>query len=88
MWQIPIEFKTIRPTTVLINDPSHISGRRELVKGIAQKALDLNFDGLMIESHYHPELAWADAAQQVKPDDLGEIIKNLKTSKIHFEGTE
>ena len=88
MWQIPIEFRTIRPEIPMINDPSHISGKRILVPEIAQKALDLNFDGLMIESHYQPDTAWTDAAQQLTPEALGELIGHLKTRKIHFEGPD
>ncbi len=88
MWQIPIEFRTIRPEIPMINDPSHISGRRDLVASIAQKALDLNFDGLMIESHFQPDAAWTDAAQQLTPEVLGELIGKLKTRKVHFEAPE
>lgn len=88
MWQIPIEFRTIRPEIPMINDPSHISGRRDLVPSIAQKALDLNFDGLMIESHVQPDAAWTDAAQQLTPEVLGELIGKLNTRKIHFEAPE
>lgn len=88
MWQIPVEFRTLRPEIPMINDPSHISGKRALVPEIAQKALDLNFDGLMIESHYQPDAAWTDAAQQLTPEALGELIAKLKTRKIHFEAPE
>lgn len=77
MWELPIEFRTLRPELVLINDPSHISGKRALVKGIAQHALDLNFDGLMIESHIHPDAAWTDAAQQLSPADLNQLMREL-----------
>jgi len=75
MWELPIEFRTLRPELVLINDPSHISGKRSLVKGIAQHALDLNFDGLMIESHINPDAAWTDAAQQLSPADLNQLMR-------------
>ncbi|WP_367203990.1 chorismate mutase [Algoriphagus sp.] len=88
LWQIPIEFRTHFPDLMMINDPSHISGKRNLVPIIAQKALDLNFDGLMIESHIHPEQAWTDAAQQLTPQDLGILLQHLKTRKVHFEGSE
>ncbi|MDF2158404.1 bifunctional 3-deoxy-7-phosphoheptulonate synthase/chorismate mutase type II [Algoriphagus sp. CAU 1675] len=88
MWQLPIEFKSHFPEIPMINDPSHISGKRSLVPLIAQKALDLNFDGLMIESHISPDQAWSDATQQVTPFDLGNILKNLKTRKIRFEAPE
>lgn len=77
MWELPIEFRTLLPELVLINDPSHISGKRALVKGIAQHALDLNFDGLMIESHCNPDSAWTDAAQQLSPTDLHQLLSEL-----------
>jgi chorismate mutase len=88
MWQLPIEFRTLRPELVLINDPSHISGKRALVQGIAQHALDLNFDGLMIESHVQPDQAWTDAAQQLSPADLQQLMASLVTRKVQFEGSQ
>ena len=87
MWELPIEFRTLRPELVLINDPSHISGKRALVKGIAQHALDLNFDGLMIESHVNPDQAWTDAAQQLTPGDLKKLMDELITRNERFEGS-
>jgi chorismate mutase len=86
LWQIPIEFRTHFPEIMMINDPSHISGKRELVPLIAQKALDLNFDGLMIESHIDPDNAWSDAQQQLTPAALKKMISELKTRKVKFEG--
>jgi len=77
MWEIPIELKRIYPEIPLFSDPSHISGNRELIASLAQKALDLNFDGLMIEAHRMPDEAWSDAGQQVTPERLGEIVKGL-----------
>jgi chorismate mutase len=77
MWQIPIELKTRFPELPIINDPSHISGQRHLVPGIAQMALDLNFDGLMIESHVDSDAAWSDAAQQLTPGDLSTLLRSL-----------
>ncbi|WP_237563104.1 bifunctional 3-deoxy-7-phosphoheptulonate synthase/chorismate mutase type II [Algoriphagus kandeliae] len=88
LWQIPIEFRTQFPELMMINDPSHIAGKRSLVPVIAQKALDLNFDGLMIESHINPDQAWTDAAQQLTPADLQVMLQHLKTRKVHFEGSE
>lgn len=82
MWQIPIEFKTMFPGIPLFNDPSHICGKRALIPQIAQMALDLNFDGLMIESHIHPDAAWSDAEQQFTPDDLGLLLASLKTREV------
>jgi chorismate mutase len=85
MWELPIEFRTLRPELVLINDPSHISGKRALVKGIAQHALDLNFDGLMIESHVNPDAAWTDAAQQLSPADLNQLMRELVSRNGEFK---
>ena len=76
-WQIAIDFKNAMPDIPMINDPSHICGRRDLLQKVAQKALDLNFDGLMIESHITPETAWSDAAQQITPEIYGQMISEL-----------
>jgi len=65
----------------MICDPSHIAGRRDLIFDLSQAALDLNFDGLMIETHWDPDNAWSDAAQQVTPTQLVEIMHNLKVRK-------
>ena len=64
-WQLPIELQNKFPDLPLICDPSHISGRRDILQDISQTALDLNFDGLMIETHINPDKAWSDAAQPV-----------------------
>lgn len=77
MWQIPIELKTHFPSLPIICDPSHISGKRELIPFIAQKALDLGMDGLMIESHYDPSVALSDAEQQLTPQQLNELLSKL-----------
>ncbi len=77
MWEIPIELKRTIPNLAVICDPSHISGKRELLQSVSQKALDLSMDGLMIESHYDPDIALTDAAQQLKPEDLESLINNL-----------
>ena len=77
-WQIPIELRNRFPDLPLICDPSHITGRREMIQEVSQQALDLNYDGLMIETHIDPENAWSDAAQQVTPVNLKKIIKALK----------
>lgn len=76
-WQIPIELKTRIPNIPLICDPSHIAGKRHLLQSISQKAVDLNFDGLMIESHRNPDEAWSDAKQQITPQKLSEMINEL-----------
>ena len=76
-WPIPIELKRRKPDLAMICDPSHITGNRDRVAGIAQKAMDMHFDGLMIETHPRPDEAWSDAAQQVTPHQLKEILANL-----------
>jgi len=78
-WQIPIELKTILPNMPIIGDPSHIAGRRDLIQEVSQKSLDLNYDGLMIESHRDPDNAMSDAKQQVTPDSLKNILGGLQT---------
>ena len=80
-WQIAIEFKNRFPDLPLICDPSHITGNREMIFDVSQTALDLNFDGLMIETHWDPENAWSDAAQQVTPTKLKQIMQDLKIRK-------
>ncbi|SFR32533.1 3-deoxy-D-arabinoheptulosonate-7-phosphate synthase [Robiginitalea myxolifaciens] len=80
-WQLAIELQTRFPDLPLINDPSHISGRRDLIFDVSQTALDLNFDGLMIETHWDPDNAWSDAAQQVTPDRLVQIMDDLRIRK-------
>ena len=77
MWEIPIELKRILPNLPVICDPSHISGKRELLKAVSQKALDLSFDGLMIESHYNPDIALTDAMQQLTPTALKTMLDDL-----------
>jgi len=80
-WQLAIEFQNKFPDLPLINDPSHITGNREMIQDVSQTALDLNFDGLMIETHFDPENAWSDAAQQVTPTELKQIMEDLKIRK-------
>jgi len=77
MWEIPIELKRIIPNIPIIVDPSHICGKRSLLQEISQKALDLEMDGLMIESHINPAEAKTDADQQVNPADLKKLLDNL-----------
>ena len=81
-WQIAIEFQSRFPDLPLICDPSHITGRRDMILEVSQQALDLNYDGLMIETHTDPDHAWSDAAQQVTPAVLKQIFKELKIRKI------
>jgi chorismate mutase len=81
MWDLAISLKTHAPNLPIINDPSHITGNRDLIGYIAQKALDLDMQGLMIESHIDPTVAWTDAKQQVTPAALAEIIEHLALRK-------
>ena len=76
-WYLPIELKRQMPRLPLICDPSHIAGNRDLVAGLSQKALDLDFDGLMIECHCNPDEAWSDAAQQLTPQQLKVVLNEL-----------
>jgi chorismate mutase len=77
MWEMAIQLKTLCPELPIINDPSHICGNRELIPYISQKALDLDMQGLMIESHIDPSVAWTDAKQQVTPSALEELVSKL-----------
>ncbi|HSV87779.1 MAG TPA: chorismate mutase, partial [Bacteroidales bacterium] len=77
LWEIPIELKRIFPGLPIICDPSHIAGTRRLLLQVAQHAMDLDFDGLMLESHCNPELALTDADQQLTPEGLLELVNNL-----------
>ena len=76
-WHLPIELHRQLPNLPIICDPSHIGGKRELIAPLCQQAMDLNFDGLIIESHCHPEKAWSDAAQQVTPAVLDFILNTI-----------
>ncbi len=76
-WHIPIELHRQIPNLPIICDPSHIGGKRELIAPISQQAMDLNFDGLIVESHCNPEKAWSDASQQVTPEVLDFILNTL-----------
>lgn len=80
-WQIPIELKRRYPTLTLIGDPSHITGKRELVAEVCQTSLDMHYDGLIVESHCHPAEAQSDSRQQITPDELGDILTQLKVHK-------
>ena len=87
-WQIPVEVMNRFPDLPMICDPSHISGNRNLIFDVSQTALDLNYDGLMIETHCNPDNAWSDANQQVTPDRLIEIMKDLKMRKVTTDEEE
>ena len=77
MWQIPIELKRRLPQLPIVCDPSHISGRRDLIASLCQQAMDLGMDGLIVESHCDPDKAWSDASQQVTPEVLDFIVSRL-----------
>ena len=84
-WQLPIEIKRRFPGMLMICDPSHISGKREYLYEISQQAMDLGFDGLIVESHICPEIALSDAAQQLTPVALEELLKKLVIRKLDSE---
>jgi chorismate mutase len=86
MWDLAISLKTHAPELPIICDPSHICGNRELLGYIAQKAIDLDMQGLMIESHIDPSVAWTDAKQQVTPSALVELIDRLTLRKPEIQG--
>lgn len=77
MWHLAIDMKLRFPTLPMINDPSHICGKRTNLQQVMQKAIDLNYDGLMVESHIDPDKAWSDASQQITPERLKEILENI-----------
>ncbi|MFI3331786.1 MAG: bifunctional 3-deoxy-7-phosphoheptulonate synthase/chorismate mutase type II [Rikenellaceae bacterium] len=77
IWSIPIELHRQFPNMPIICDPSHMGGKRSMIEPITQQAMDLGFSGVMIESHCNPDEAWSDAAQQLTPCDLGEILKRI-----------
>ncbi|MGC4040018.1 MAG: bifunctional 3-deoxy-7-phosphoheptulonate synthase/chorismate mutase type II [Flavobacterium sp.] len=81
-WQIPIELQSRFPDLPLICDPSHITGQRNMIQEVSQQALDLNYDGLIIETHIDPDNAWSDAAQQVTPSVLKQIFEDLRVKKL------
>lgn len=76
-WEIPLGFKEQMPHIPMINDPSHITGRRDLLLEVAQKAMDLNFDGLIIETHPNPDKAWSDKEQQITAEVYSQLIDSL-----------
>lgn len=86
-WEIPIALKEQRPDIPIICDPSHITGNRDLLLEVSQKAMDLNFHGLMIETHPDPDNAWSDAAQQVTAEGLKKILDQLVVRTVEF-GTD
>jgi chorismate mutase len=87
MWHIAIELKTLFPQLPLIGDPSHMAGKRAYLYELAQRAMDLNYDGLIIESHRDPDAAWSDASQQLTPHALGEMLDQLQIRQASY-GTD
>jgi chorismate mutase len=81
MWHLAIEMKLRNPGLLFINDPSHICGRRDIIQDVAQTAIDLDFDGLIIESHIDPDKAWSDSKQQITPERLAEILSSIRWRK-------
>ena len=88
MWEIAIQLKTLCPELPIINDPSHICGNRELIPYISQKALDMDMQGLMIETHLDPSVAWTDAKQQLTPSALAELMDHLTLRKPEIKDKE
>lgn len=76
-WQLPIELRQKMPDLPMICDPSHIAGRRDILLEISQKAMDLNYDGLIIETHNNPDKAWSDAKQQITPVELKKLLNSI-----------
>ncbi|MDX1471536.1 MAG: bifunctional 3-deoxy-7-phosphoheptulonate synthase/chorismate mutase type II [Flavobacteriaceae bacterium] len=87
-WQLAIDLQNRFPDLPLILDPSHIGGRRDIIFELCQTALDLNYDGLMVETHHNPDKAWSDAAQQITPDSLIQYTKDLRIRKEVGEAAE
>ncbi|MDR1344843.1 MAG: bifunctional 3-deoxy-7-phosphoheptulonate synthase/chorismate mutase type II [Tannerellaceae bacterium] len=87
LWHIPIELRRRMPELPIICDPSHIGGKRELIAPLSQQAMDLSFDGLIIESHCNPDAAWSDKEQQITPDVLDYVL-NLLVIREEIQTTE
>jgi len=87
-WQIPIDLQNRFPDLPLILDPSHIAGRRDIIFDLCQTALDLNYDGLMVETHYDPDNAWSDAKQQITPASLDQMTVDLRIRKEEGDAVE
>ncbi len=86
-WQIPIELRRRIPRLPIITDPSHICGNRDMLLEVSQEAMDLNFDGLIVESHYDPDKAVSDAKQQITPDELNSMLHQLVLRKANIDNT-
>ncbi len=81
MWHLAIDMKLRHPEALMLNDPSHICGRRATLQAVMQKAIDLDYDGLMIESHIDPDNAWSDAAQQITAQQLEIMLNDIQWRK-------
>ena len=88
MWHLAIEMKRRFPGIPMINDPSHICGRRDILQAVSQQAIDLDFDGLIIESHIDPDNAWSDAKQQITPEVLNEMLEAIRWRKENIASEE
>jgi chorismate mutase len=84
-WEIAIELKRIFPDLEMLVDNSHICGRRDTLQEVAQKALDLNYDGIMTEVHPTPDAAWSDAAQQITPDVFRDLVAQLQVRQATYD---
>ena len=87
-WQIAIDLQNRFPDLPLICDPSHITGKRDMIQEVSQQALELNYDGLIIETHIDPDNAWSDAAQQVTPATLKQMFVDLRVRKVTDDESE
>lgn len=85
IWSIPIELRRRIPGIPLFSDPSHIGGKRELIAPLSQQAMDLGFDGLLVEAHTAPDAAWSDRAQQIAPETLAYILTHLIIRDMNTE---
>ncbi|MFZ9387205.1 MAG: chorismate mutase [Chitinophagaceae bacterium] len=88
MWHLAIDMKLRHSGMPFINDPSHICGRRDILQATMQKAIDLDYDGVMVESHVDPDQAWSDAKQQVTPEKLAEMLGNITWRKDDINSAE
>jgi chorismate mutase len=88
MWHLAIEMKRRFPGVPMINDPSHICGRRDILQSVAQQAIDLDFDGLIIESHVDPDNAWSDAKQQITPEVLKTMLDSMHWRKENVQNED
>lgn len=85
IWQIPISLKSEFPNISIVCDPSHIGGARDLIKPVSQRAIDYNYDGLMIETHPNPDKAWSDAKQQIDPETLNTLLGELTLKQTNTD---